>query len=146
MRIEMKKEFPTAMVKKTYMIQGLNGNYKPSGYREAKDNPNSERAMKGSKVCWFIPDNEPIYGGKDMEIKLIKRAESVLEKYDYREALEIEVNGKPVMSFHDGEAEDNTISRNFSDILGISDLVQKVYDAGKKGEVLTIIEVESEDI
>ena len=54
----MKKEFPAAMVKKVYRIQGLDGNYKMSGYREAKDNPNSERARKGSKVCWFIPDNE----------------------------------------------------------------------------------------
>lgn len=52
----MKREFPTAMVKKTYKVQGMDGDYKLSGYREAKDNPESVRAMKGSKVCWFIPD------------------------------------------------------------------------------------------
>jgi len=48
-------EFPEATVKKAYEIEGYEGDFMLSSYREAKDNPMAIRAMKNNKVCWFLP-------------------------------------------------------------------------------------------
>jgi hypothetical protein len=48
-------EFPEAIVKKAYKIEGYEGDFRLSSYREAKDNPAAIRAVKNNKVCWFLP-------------------------------------------------------------------------------------------
>lgn len=58
--------------------------------------------------------------------------------YDYREFLNIFVDDKRVASFHDGEPEDNTLCRNFSDCYSIAELMERAYNAGKNGEELII--------
>lgn len=49
------------------------------------------------------------------------------------------VAGDMVLSFSDGEPEDNTLSRNFSDVYSIPKLIEMAYQAGKSGEELEII-------
>jgi len=48
-------EFPEATAKKNYEIEGYEGDFRLSSYREARDNPAAIRAVKNSKVCWFLP-------------------------------------------------------------------------------------------
>lgn len=50
------------------------------------------------------------------------------------------------LRFENGEPEDNNISRNFSDIFLIKDLIKIAYNAGKYGEELEIIEKEIDKI
>ena len=50
------------------------------------------------------------------------------------------------LRFEDGEPEDNNMSRNFSDIFAIKDLIKIAYNAGKNGEELEIIEKEIDEI
>lgn len=50
------------------------------------------------------------------------------------------------LRFEDGEIEDNNMSRNFSDIFLIKDLIKIAYNAGKNGEELEIIEKETDCI
>ena len=50
------------------------------------------------------------------------------------------------LRFEDGEPEDNNMSRNFSDIFLIKDLIKIAYNAGKNGEELKIIEKEIDEI
>lgn len=50
------------------------------------------------------------------------------------------------LRFEDGEIEDNNMSRNFSDIFLIKDLIKIAYNAGKNGEELEIIEKEIDNI
>ena len=56
---------------------------------------------------------------------------------DYRGSLTIEIDGKRVASFWDGEPEDNTISRNFNDVHAIPSIITQAYEAGARGEFLT---------
>ena len=53
---------------------------------------------------------------------------------DYRDGYTIRVDGKVGASFFDGESEDNTIARNFSDIYNIPELMKRAWEAGKNGE------------
>ena len=50
------------------------------------------------------------------------------------------------LRFEDGEVDENCISRNFSDIFLIKDLIKIAYNAGKNGEELEIIEKEIDEI
>lgn len=50
------------------------------------------------------------------------------------------------LRFENGEPEDNNMSRNFSDIFLIKDLIKIAYNAGKNGEELEIIEKEIDNI
>lgn len=38
------------------------------------------------------------------------------------------------VKFEEGEIEDNTLGRNFSDVFNILGLMELVYEAGKRGE------------
>lgn len=81
----------------------------------------------------------------------------IKEKYahdeeDGRAALEIVVvsgtGKKTSMSFYDGEPEDNSIGRNFNDVLSIVPLMRLAHEAGARGESLEVLEetVDWEDL
>lgn len=81
-----------------------------------------------------------------MRIEIVQRTSEEKSKCEDREALVIRVNGKDFMSFYDGEPEDNTLSRNFSDIFRIEELINNVIEALKDGELVVISNSESADI
>lgn len=55
-----------------------------------------------------------------------------------REALSVNTEGIR-LSFMDGEPEDNNISRNFSDVDRIGELVKEAHAAGLEGRPLNIV-------
>ena len=67
---------------------------------------------------------------------------------DHRESLEIvattEEGETMELSFFDGEPEDNTLSRNFSDCSRIESIIHMAYEAGQRNEGLEVEEVEKE--
>lgn len=68
---------------------------------------------------------------------------------DYRSYIRISIDNKLAFSAHDGEPEDNTLSRNFADCFCVVDLMKLAYEAGLKGEPFEVVEVnmkEGEDI
>jgi len=60
------------------------------------------------------------------------------ERDDYRDFLEIHIDGVRVFFVHDGEPEDNTLTRNFNDCHCIGALMQTAFAAGKLGEKFTV--------
>ncbi len=81
-----------------------------------------------------------------MEVKMISRSEQEWEDCDYRQAFVVEVNGKVELSVHDGEAEDANLSRDFSDVYNVAGLMLMAYEAGKRGEEFSVIQVESDEV
>ena len=80
-----------------------------------------------------------------MKVTILYRSAEIWFNKDYKHALNINVSAEHEhvdMMFEDGEIEDNNISRNFSDIFLIKDLIKIAYNAGKNGEELEIIEKE----
>ena len=67
---------------------------------------------------------------------------------DGRDSLRIRFkqSGKEAAVFHvhDGEPEDNKLSRNFRDCYDLPSLFAMVYEAGKKGEEIEFIRKETE--
>ena len=80
-----------------------------------------------------------------MEVNVLSCSESQLEDRDYRDAIEIYVNGKCVFDVGDGEPEDNNLARNFNDCLSIPDMMRIAFDAGKNGEEFTLLYGNIED-
>ena len=60
--------------------------------------------------------------------------------WDYVESVTIETENT-VLDFSEGDSEDNTLSRNFSDVYHIEKLIREAYEAGKNGEDLNIEEI-----
>ncbi len=60
------------------------------------------------------------------------------DKNDYRDGLIIQIDGKTVFSAFDGEPEDNTLGRNFSDCYSIVDLMEQAFEASTNRESLNI--------
>lgn len=81
-----------------------------------------------------------------MKIVITNRTEEEIERCDYRDAVEIKIDGRRVFSVRDDEPEDSNLSRSFSDVYKIGDLLQMAYNAGKNGEDFELINEESEDI
>lgn len=81
-----------------------------------------------------------------MKIGYITRTEEEVERCDFREAIEIKVDGVTKFSVMDGEPEDSNISRDFSDCHSVVNLMKLAFEAGKKGEELLIEEIETDDI
>ncbi len=81
-----------------------------------------------------------------MKVRIEKPSEQVLIDRDYSYFLNIFINEEIVFSVHDGEPEDNNLSRNFSDCWGISDLLKKAFEAGKNNETLKIEEVKIDEV
>ena len=69
-----------------------------------------------------------------MEVNVLSCSESQLEDRDYRDILEIYINGKREFIVGDGEPEDSNLSRDFNDCWKVTDLMRQAYDAGKNGE------------
>lgn len=67
------------------------------------------------------------------------------ELYDYRFGLTIKIDGEKVFSVYDGEPEDNSLERNFSDCHNIEDMMKRAYEAGKAGEPFEVERVEEKD-
>ena len=61
------------------------------------------------------------------------------EDDDGREALSVYTEGTR-LSFMDGEPEDNNISRNFSDVYRIGDVIKEAHKAGLEGRPLNFVE------
>lgn len=80
-----------------------------------------------------------------MKVIIKTRPADVLEDFDYCDAIEIEIDGKTVFSVYDGDTEDNSLNRNFSDCYRISELLEMAFDAGVNGEKLEIIKSDLED-
>lgn len=56
-----------------------------------------------------------------------------------REALSMETEGIS-LEFMDGEPEDNNISRNFSDVYRMGDVIKEAHKAGLEGRPLNFVE------
>ena len=77
------------------------------------------------------------------------RSDKKFNEMDYRGACKIEVKTDEKtesVSFFDGEPEDANISRDFCDVTTIDSLVIAAYEAGARGESLSVIEQGSDDI
>lgn len=79
-----------------------------------------------------------------MQIKVISLTEEEIEKRDYRNEVIIKIDDEKVFEVRDGEPEDSNLFRDFSDVWKVPSLMQRAYDAGKKGEPLGIVYEESE--
>ena len=60
------------------------------------------------------------------------------DKEGWIKGFSIEIDGKEVVGFFNGEPEDNNTYINFSDCYSISKLMQMAYEAGKRGEPIEI--------
>lgn len=81
-----------------------------------------------------------------MQIEFIHRSPEEVERCEYRDAFVVRVNDRDFMQFFDGEPEDNSLARNFSDVRRIKSLVEKVEEAIADGELIAITERNSDDI
>jgi hypothetical protein len=79
-----------------------------------------------------------------MKITIETYSEKACEENDYCGKFVLKIDGKKFMSFYDGEPEDSNLGRNFNDVFSIPELIQRVYDAGKSGEVLEIEDIETD--
>ena len=68
------------------------------------------------------------------------------EPCDSRECMEIEIDGDVVCYFCDGEPEDNSISRNFSDVFFIGDLLVEANQRGMTGETIIIERIKVDEL
>ena len=57
------------------------------------------------------------------------------ELSDYRQSFSVLVDDVEMMSCYDGEPEDNNLSRNFSGVYSIQEIIEKVYEAGCVGNL-----------
>lgn len=81
-----------------------------------------------------------------MKLEVLSLTEKALAERDYRNVMQININGKKAFRVMDGEPEDSNLSRDFSDCWSIPKLIERVYNAGKKNEELTIENKEVEEI
>lgn len=79
-----------------------------------------------------------------MEIKITSRSGDQIMKHDGHDFFMIEGGGL-VLKFVDGEPEDNTLQRNFSDVFKIDQFIGAAYNAGRMGKKLEIKYVDEED-
>lgn len=79
-------------------------------------------------------------------IKTVTRDQYTLEKYDYRDAMEIYIGDKRMFRVGDGEPEDSNMSRDFNDVHRITDMLMAAYDLGQRGVKVEFVSEESEDI
>lgn len=73
-----------------------------------------------------------------VNVELITSDEEWSEDNDYRSFFVVKVDGQIEMSFIDGEPEDASLGRDFSDISSIGELLKKVSDGVAKGKKLNI--------
>ncbi len=67
-------------------------------------------------------------------MKVVETTATALD--DYRQRVDITIDGKLAFSVHDGEPEDNNMGRNFSDCDNVTNLMKQAHSAGLEGEAL----------
>ena len=80
-----------------------------------------------------------------MKVKVTGLTDEGCERRDYRDVLEISIDGKRAFQVFDGEPEDATLSRDFNDCYSIPEMMQKAYEAGKNGETFKIENVKLDE-
>lgn len=80
-----------------------------------------------------------------MKIKEIISSDKFHENWDWRGYYSLETEGNK-LNFLDGEPEDANLSRDFSDVYSILELVKLAHEAGKKGEELEIETIKIDDL
>ena len=81
-----------------------------------------------------------------MKIKQTVFSEKGWKKWNYRSFLQIEVDGKKVFRFLDGEPEDAILGRDFNDAYKIIDTMEKAYHEGRGGGEFEVEKVEIDDM
>ena len=56
----------------------------------------------------------------------------------------LKIDGKTRFDVSDGEPEDNCISRKFADVTLIHELLEDAHAAGRRGELLQVVEGQAE--
>ena len=79
-----------------------------------------------------------------MKVELFTATEEQIEERDYRDCMEIKIDGKMEFSFWDGEPEDANLCRDFGDVYGITNALEKAFNAGKNGETFELIKKDME--
>ena len=79
-------------------------------------------------------------------IKMVSRDDTVMEDYDYRDAMEIYIGDKRVFRVSDGEPEDSNLSRDFSDCYSVQGLMKQCYELGKSGVEVMFTSEESDEV
>lgn len=77
-----------------------------------------------------------------MKIEIITPSEELFEEMDYRQFIEVKVDGMKYIDCYDGEPEDSNLMRNFSDIFRVGELMKMAYEAGKRGEDFNLNHIE----
>lgn len=73
--------------------------------------------------------------------------QEALEENEYKNTLVLEMDGKNVLSFWEGEPEDGTFGRNFNDVYKIADVLKMAYERGRLEQGVVIIKnTEQSDI
>ncbi|MGG1440870.1 hypothetical protein ABE354_02195 [Brevibacillus laterosporus] len=80
-----------------------------------------------------------------MRITIGTFSEEQLIERDFCDGYELRADGQLFISMYDGEWEDNNLSRNFSDVHKIEDVIKMAFEAGKNGEELSFDYVEITD-
>lgn len=84
-----------------------------------------------------------------MKITVTTYSDKMLEKRDYRQALDIKMEddfGKTkTFSVADGEPEDSNLRRDFNDCLSIPDLLEFAFECGKQDKSFSIERVKAEN-
>jgi len=81
-------------------------------------------------------------------MKIIETHEYNNSDHDDASRVEIELitdEGKYNLSLGESEPEDNYLFRDLNDVYFISDLIQKAYEAGKRGEIFEYELIEDKD-
>ena len=73
-----------------------------------------------------------------MKVTVKSFTNAEIERRDYRDVLEIGIDGLRCFSVFDGEPEDANLSRDFCDCFSIPELMKKAYQAGLNGEPFEI--------
>lgn len=73
-----------------------------------------------------------------MKITFISSSDTWEEDHDYRQFFKVNIDDLPVLDFCDGEPEDATLSRDFSDVFCIPAVIERVVATVKAGEEIVI--------
>ena len=81
-----------------------------------------------------------------MNIKVTTLSEEGEKDFDYRSFLQIDIDGKVMFRFLDGEPEDANLGRDFNDVYYITKAIKLAHRAGLHGEDLDIVSIEVDDL
>jgi len=74
-----------------------------------------------------------------MRVEISSLPDIELHDYDFRDVVEVRIDGKLVWQVYDDEPEDSTLNRSFKDCRRVDALMKLAYDAGVRGEKLEIV-------